>query len=300
MGPTEWGLIALQAMFWGSTFFFIAIARKSMPPFTLSVIRLLPALALLLVVTAAMGLRLPASAPEWRRLLVFAALNNAIPFYLIIQAQQEVSGGVAAIVMAMGPLWALLLAPWFIADERYTWARFVGILVGVLGVAVITGAGGSAGTLGALGLLVLGTFCFASANIYARRFLGGYHPFVVALCQIIGALVLTAPLMLVFERPWSLPAPGGGAWAAMLAMGLLGSGLAPLCHFTVLKRAGAVNGMLSAIVVPITPALLGVAFLGEKVAAKDISGAVLIATGLLIIDGRPLAWARRTIVGKRA
>jgi drug/metabolite transporter (DMT)-like permease len=297
LGPTEWGLIALQAMFWGSTFFFIAIARKHFPPMTLSVIRLLPAALLLLCVVTAMGLRLPATRAEWERLLIFSALNNAIPFGLIILAQREVTGGIAAIFMAMSPLWALLLAPWLVAEERFTWQRLSGILVGILGVAVITGASGSAGTGSAQMLLVLATICFACANIYARKFLGGHHPFVIACCQILGSLVITIPLMLAFEKPFALPAPDGHAWLAVIAMGFIGSGLAPLCHFTVLRRAGPVNSMLASIVVPITPVVLGALFLGERLSLREVCGGFIIAGGLLIIDGRPLKALQKRIQG---
>ena len=292
LGPTEWGLIALQAMFWGSTFFFIAIARQHVPPLTLSVIRLVPAALLLTAIVSAMGLRWPATWREWRHLLVFSALNNAVPFLLIIYAQRQVTGGIAAIFMAMGPLWALLLTPWFVAEERFTWQRLAGILVGITGVAVITGASGSAGTGSAQAMLVLATILFASANIYARKFLGGHHPFVIACGQIIGAFVLTLPLALAIEQPFQMPNPGTQIWLAMLAMGLLGSGLAPLCHFTVLRRAGPVNSMLASIVVPVTPVVLGALFLGERLSQHEFIGAGIIACGLLIIDGRPLKWVR--------
>ena len=290
LGPAEWGIIALQAMFWGSTFFFIAIARKHVPPLTLSVARTVPAALLLISVVSVMGLRWPARWREWGHLLVFSSLNNAIPFVLIIHAQREVSGGIAAIFMAMGPLWALLLAPWFVAEERFTWQRLGGILVGICGVAIITGASGSTGSGSAQAMLVAATILFASANIYARKFLGGLHPFVIACGQVIGALVLTAPLALTFERPFSAPGPSTEIWLAMIAMGLLGSALAPLCHFTVLRRAGPVNSMLSSIVVPITPVILGALFLGERLSPREFLGAGVIACGLLIIDGRPLRW----------
>ncbi len=300
LGPTEWGLIALQAMFWGSTFFFIAIARKHVPPLTLSVIRTIPASLLLITVVSVMGLRWPASLRDWRHLLVFSALNNAVPFFLIIQAQREVSGGIAAIFMAMGPLWALLLSPWFVAEERFTWPRLVGILVGIVGVAVITGASGSTGSGSAQAMLVLATILFASANIYARKFLGGLHPFVIACAQVMGSLVLTAPFALVFETPFSTAPPHPQIWFAMIAMGLLGSALAPLCHFTVLRRAGPVNSMLASIVVPITPIVLGALFLGERLSLRECIGAMIIAGGLLIIDGRPLRWLGGKLSSKTA
>ena len=296
LGLPEYGLIALQAMLWGSTFFFVAITRPFLPPMSLSALRLLPAVALLLVVVAALGLRLPATVPEWRRVLMFSILNNVVPFALITLALREMTGGIAAIFMAAAPLSALILAPWFIADERFTWCRFAGIVMGIGGVAVLAGVSGTengSGTWRGQGMLLLATVSFSGANIYARKFMGGYHPFALASAQTIGSLILVLPLALLIDRPWQIANPPGYVWLAALAMGTLGSALAPLCHFTVLKRSGAVNAMLSSIVVPVTPVLLGWAFLGETLTLGELLGGVIIALSLVVIDGRAVTWAHR-------
>jgi drug/metabolite transporter (DMT)-like permease len=140
---------------------------------------------------------------------------------------------------------------------------------------------------------LMSTLSYAGANIYARRFLGGYHPFAIASAQTIGSLVLALPLALLFDRPWTLANPSAGVWFAGIAMGLLGSGLAPLCHFTILHRSGAVNAMLSSIVVPVTPVLLGWGFLGEQLNMRELIGAFMIAAALMIIDGRIVAWGAK-------
>lgn len=293
LGATEYGLIVLQSMLWGSTFFFIAIARAEVPSLTLSAARLVPAMLLLGAVVLAMGLRLPATWSDWRRMLVFATLNNVAPFVLIIQAQREVTGGIAAIFMATTPLCGLLMAPWFIADERFTWRRLCGILVGIAGVAVITGASGAAGSWRAQAMLLSAAFCYSAANIFARRYLSGHHPFAIASAQTIGSFAVALPVALVFEKSWTLPMPSSGALLSILVMGLFGSGLAPLCHFTVLRRGGPVNAMLASIVVPVTPIVLGVAFLGEHIGVRDLLGGCIIAMGLVIIDGRVFGALRR-------
>jgi drug/metabolite transporter (DMT)-like permease len=80
---------------------------------------------------------------------------------------------------------------------------------------------------------------------------------------------------------------------AIIATGVFGSGLAALCHFTVLQRAGATNAMLVTLIMPLTPILLGGIFLGERLTSREIGGALIIAAALLIIDGRVLRFLRR-------
>ncbi len=289
LGLLEYGLIALQSMLWGSTFFFIAIARFEFAPLTLTAARLIPATTLLAGVVLAMGLRLPATWQAWRQMIIFSTLNNVLPFALIIQAQKEVTGGIAAIFMATTPLCGLLLAPWLIADERFTWRRLIGIVIGIAGVAIVTGASGAAGSLSAQGMLLLAALCYSLASIYARRYFSGYHPFAVASAQSIGSLFVAVPVAMLIDRPWLSPTPSSAAWLAVLVMGVFGSGLAPLCHFTVLRRGGPVNAMLASIVVPITPIVLGVAFLGEHIGSRELLGGSVVALALIIIDGRAFA-----------
>ena len=307
LGPREWVLIALQSMLWGSAFFFIAVAGREMGVFTITMLRLLPALALVGSVLYALGLRIPATLGEWRVFLAFSTLNSFIPFVLTVYGQREVSGGMAAVLNTTAPLIAMCLAHVLTVDEKFSSRKVAGLLVGMAGVALVVGLpgliGGSAAAAGFGGgstaarhaptllsqlAIVAAAACYAVANVFGRRAFAAYHPFVIAFGQMLGSLVIAVPFALVIDQPWRAGAPSGQALAAVLAMGVLGSGLSSLCHFTVLKRAGVVNAMLAPIIMPLTPITLGWLFLDERLTVRELVGAGVIALALVIIDGRLL------------
>jgi len=295
LGATEWGLIALQSMLWGSSYFFIEVAQPELPALTLAALRTIPAAAALLMIVLPLGYRLPATLAEWRLFIGFSAFNTVLPFLLIVWGQGRATGGMAAILNATAPLFGIVLAHLLTHDEKLSWSKVAGVLVGIAGVGILVGwdlvAGSSADLMARLALLAA-PFCYVLANIYVRRRLGHYPPFVIAAMQMVGAMFVTFPLALAVDRPWSLEAPSLAALGAIVGMGVLGSAFAALCHFTVLQRAGATNASLVTLVMPLTPILLGGMFLGEQLSAHDIAGALVIAVALVVIDGRVLRLGR--------
>jgi drug/metabolite transporter (DMT)-like permease len=291
LGATEWGLMALQSMLWGSSYFFIAIVQPELPAFTIAALRTLPAAAALLLIVLPLGYRLPATLPEWRLFIAFSACNTVLPFLLIVWGQARATGGMAAILNATAPLFGIFLAHLFTHDEKLSWNKVAGILVGIAGVGILVGwdaAAGQSADLMARLALIAAPFCYVLANIFVRRRLGQYPPFVIAAMQMVGAMFVAFPLALAIDQPWALPAPSLQALGAIVGMGVLGSAFASLCHFTVLQRAGATNASLVTLVMPLTPILLGGVFLGEQLSARDMAGALVIAAALIIIDGRAL------------
>ena len=170
-------------------------------------------------------------------------------------------------------------------------------MVGIAGVGILMGrdvlAGASADLMARLALIAA-PLCYVCANIFVRRRLGAYPPFVIAVMQMLGAVVVAMPLALAIDRPWESPMPSAAALAAIVGMGVLGSALPSLCHFTVLQRAGATNASLVTLIMPLTPIVLGWVFLGERLSATDIAGALVIAAALIIIDGRVLGALHRS------
>lgn len=289
MGATEYGLIVLQSMLWGSTFFFVALVGPGMEPMTMSVVRLIPAVAILLIVVAAFGLRQPASLRDWGLFTVLAAFNNVIPFLLITYAQREVTGGIAAVFNATAPLFSLMFAALILPNEPLSWRRLAGIVIGIAGVAVLIGAAEAASSLSAKVMLLAAASCYAIANVVTRLYFSNiYPPFVVASAQMSASLVLATALALAIEQPWTLPTPAIGTIGLVMVMGVLGSAFASLCHFTVLKRAGPTNALLVTIILPMTPIVLGTLFLGDHFTLRDGIGAAIIAASLIVIDGRLL------------
>lgn len=291
MGAVEWGLIGLQSMLWGSAYFFIAIAQPELPPLTIAALRTIPASAALLLIVLSLGYRLPATFAEWRLFLLFSAFNTVLPFVLIVWGQARATGGMAAILNSTAPLFGIFLAHLLTHDEKLSWNKLAGILVGMAGVGILVGYdfafGASADVLAKLALLAA-PLCYVCANIFVRTRLGHYPPFVVAVMQMVGAVFVTFPLAFAIDQPWTLPAPSWNALGAIVAMGLFGSALASLCHFTVLQRAGATNASLVTLIMPLTPIVLGGIFLGDRLTPRDMVGALVIAAALVIIDGRLL------------
>jgi drug/metabolite transporter (DMT)-like permease len=301
LGAVEWGLITLQSTLWGSSYFFIAAVGSQLPPLSIAAFRTLPAAAVLLAIVLSLGYRLPATLAEWRLFIGFSVFNTVLPFLLIVWGQSRATGGMAAILNATAPLFGIFLAHLLTHDERLSWSKAAGIVVGVAGVGILMGrdvlAGASADLMARLAL-VAAPLCYVCANIFVRRRLGAYPPFVIAVMQMLGAVVVAMPLALAVDRPWESPMPSATVIAAIVGMGVLGSALPSLCHFTVLQRAGATNASLVTLIMPLTPIALGWAFLGERLSATDIAGALTIAAALIIIDGRVLgrrAWGNRAV-----
>jgi drug/metabolite transporter (DMT)-like permease len=288
MGAAEWALVGLHALLWGTAFFFAELAIPELPALTITAFRLLPASFILAGACWWLGYRFPATWRDWGQLVLLAAVNNVTPMLLILWAQREVTGGIAAVFNATTPLFGVFLAHVFTQDERLSILKVSAILIGISGVALLVGADVFEG-LGSSGLsklaLLGAALCYAAAGVYARRF-PQYPPQVLAVGQMIGALMLSMPLALLVDQPWMLSPPSATAAAAVVGMGLFSSALAGLCYFTVLKRAGATNAMLATLLVPVTPIVLGGLFLGEALTPREITGGCIIALALLTIDGR--------------
>jgi drug/metabolite transporter (DMT)-like permease len=254
----------------------------------------------LLAIVLSLGYRLPATLAEWRLFIGFSVFNTVLPFLLIVWGQSRASGGMAAILNATAPLFGIFLAHLLTHDERLSWTKAAGIVVGIAGVGILMGrdllAGASADLMARLSLIAA-PFCYVCANIFVRRRLGGYPPFVIAVMQMLGAVLVAVPMALVIDRPWETALPSAKALGAIVGMGVLGSALPSLCHFTVLQRAGATNASLVTLIMPLTPIMLGSVFLGERLSGTDIAGALVIAAALIIIDGRAIAALRRMLLG---
>ncbi len=301
MGPAEWLLLVTLSVLWGGSFFFAKVAIAELPPFTVVLARVgLAALALLLIVVAS-GQRLPRSARLWGAFLVMGALNNLIPFSLIVWGQTQIASGLASILNATTPLFTVVLAHVLTRDERLTPGRFAGVLAGLAGVAVMIGPETLAGLGGPLPaeLAVLGAaLSYALAGIFGRRF-RGTPPLVTALGQVSASTLLILPLALLADRPWTLPPPGPATLCALAGIALLSTALAYVIYFRILAAAGATNLLLVTFLIPVSALILGTTVLGEHLTGGQLAGMALIGLGLAAIDGRPLVWLRRRF-GRRA
>ena len=228
----------------------------------------------------------------WAAFFVMGLTNNVIPFSLIAWAQGHVPSGLAAILNATTPLFAVILANYMTKDEPMTPARVAGVIVGFFGVVILIGAdalsGATTDILADLALLLASVF-YAFSPIYGRRFSrAGLPPMVAATGQFTAAAVMILPLCLVVDRPWELPLPNLPVWGALLGLAVTSTVLAYIIYYRVLATAGAVNLMLVTFLVPVSAIFLGALFLHERLELNHFLGMAVIGLGLAAIDGRPV------------
>ncbi len=287
MSGRDWSLLVALSVLWGGSFFFSEVALAELGPLTVVLGRVGFAALALIGLTYLSGHRLPAAWGLWGAFLVMGALNNLIPFSLIVWGQVTIDSGLAAILNATTPLFAVALAHLLTRDERLTRGRAAGVLLGLAGVAVLVGpeALGQSGPQGLAQLAVLGAaFSYACAGIYGRRF-KDLPPLVAATGMVTCSAVLTLPLALVVERPWEA-SPSALTWAAVLGLALLSTALAYVIYFRILAAVGATNLLLVTFLIPVSALALGIAALGERPDAAAFAGLALIFAGLAAVDGR--------------
>jgi drug/metabolite transporter (DMT)-like permease len=297
MTPQLWGMLVLLSVIWGASFFFAAVALSGFPPLTIVFGRVAIAAVVLVLLCQALGLALPRGREAWLAVAGMGLLNNAVPFSLIIVGQQFIPSGLAAVVNAATPVFGVLCAHLLTRDEPATANRLAGALMGLAGVAILAGpaafaAGGAAELFGIL--LCLGAcLSYGLSGVWSRRIARvGLAPIPTAAGQCVASSLMVLPLVVLFDRPWTLPAPPMEAVLAVIAFGLFPTALAYVLFYWTLARAGATNTMLVTLLVPVTALLLGTLVLGEVLAPRHFAGMAVIAAGLLVIDGRLLARLR--------
>jgi drug/metabolite transporter (DMT)-like permease len=283
-------LIALSLL-WGGSFFFVGVAVKALPPFTIVALRVGIAAIALHLVLRALGQSIPADRRVWAAFLGMGLFNNLVPFSLLVWGQTQIPSGLAAILNATTPLFAVVIAHLLTADERMTGGRVAGVAIGFAGVLLMLGpeAWRGFGTNLLAQLACLAAACsYGFAGVFGRRFRSlGVPPLVTATGQVTASTAMLIPLALLVDRPWQLAVPGIEVWGAVAALALLSTALAYILFFRVLASAGAVNLSLVTLLVPPGAILLGILFLGERLEPLHAGGLGLIGLGLAAIDGRP-------------
>jgi drug/metabolite transporter (DMT)-like permease len=302
MGLREWSLLVLLSVLWGASFFFFKVLVTELPTLTIVLARLgLGAIVLNIIVFARRG-TMPRDAKRWREFFVMGFLNNALPFVLLVWSETKISSGLASILNATTPLFSVLIAHFYTANERLTWYKGFGVFFGLLGVLMLMGpsllvnAGGDQ-LLPEL-VCLFTAMVYAVAGIYGRRF-KDLPALNVATGQLTASTAMLLPLALLFDHPWSLPNPSVQAWEAIIALAVLSTALAYIIYFRLLASAGATNVLLVTLLVPISAVLLGVLFLNEEFTAQTLAGMALIAAGLAGIDGRLPAAIGQQLRGSR-
>jgi len=290
----DWSLLAVLSVLWGGSFFFNGAALRELPPLTLVFLRVALGAAMLLPLLRIQGIGFPKGVRGWKPFFVMGLLNNVIPFSLIVAGQIFIPSGLASILNATTPLFTVLVMA-AAGEEALQARRVAGVALGLAGVIVLRGWGIETQTGQGLGILLClgGALSYGFAALAARRMLKDSAPLGTATFQLMASTLMMAIVAGAVEQPWHLAMPGVATWLAVLGLAALSTALAYIVFFQIIQRSGATNVMLVTLLIPVTAILLGWLVLGEPLSMREIAGAIVIGSALIVIDGRALRMLQR-------
>jgi drug/metabolite transporter (DMT)-like permease len=293
-------MLLLLASVWGASYLFIKVAVDDIAPAPMMAARTLLAAAVLLAYVVWRFGRARATRElraAWRHCLVLGLLNAAVPFWLIAWGEQHIDSGLAAVVQASVPIFNALLVLRFLPHERLSPTRAVGLAIGLVGVAVVTGIHPEGGALAIVGALAVvgSSLSYAGAGVYGQRAVSGTAGPVLAAGSMLAAGLILLPVAL-FQLPQHVP--GWEAAASLLALALLGTALAQLVLFRVLALHGSARLSLVTYLMPGFALGYGALILDEEITPAMLAGLGLILGGVALASGA-VRLPRRTPVTAR-
>ena len=287
-GPPEWGLLGAIALMWGSSFVLIEIGLEVLRPTVVTLIRIALGTAALALFPRA---RRSVAREDWPRIALLSVVWMSLPLLLFPVAQQWIDSSLAGMINGAMPLFAALFYSLLLRHPPGR-LQVVGLVVGFLGVVTIlvpeTG-GASASLLGA-GLVLLATACYGLAANLAVPLQQKYGSLPVILRTQLVALATVLPFGLAGIPGSRVTWP---AAASMLALGVLGTGVAFVMMAALVGRAGAARGAVAIYFIPVVATIEGALFLNESISPWAIAGVALVLLGAWLTSRRERAAAGR-------
>lgn len=271
---------------WGSTWLFIKLGLRDLPPVTFAGIRFVIASLILLSIVLIRGRRIPRARADWVLIAVTGLLAFAINYGLLFWGEQHISSGLAALLQTTIPAFGLLIAHVHLPSERMTMAKVFGVILGIVGVGVIFSnqlhSEGPQALWGSAAI-VFGAFCVAYANVLVKARGGHLDAAMLAAGQMFFGLI---PLLLVgismegnpLYFHWTVM-----ALVALLYLVLVGSVVAFLLYYWLVRNMDVTKTMLISLVTPLVAVTLGMIVLDERLSWRTIMGGACIMSGIGLI-----------------
>ncbi len=292
------------AVIWGSSFLLMRLGLDALHPMQIAALRVGIAAITLLVLVAATRTRLPGDRRTWGLLSLCSFFLTALPFTCFVVAETRISSAAAGLGNAISPvatvLFALLL---LLPSDRLTPRKLTAVLLGLAGVVLIAqpwSAEGGPDLLG-FGIAVLGGVSYGIGWTLNRRLLAGTevpgiaHPTALMITGF--PMTLVALLATCLVEGWSPVAVHGDPetlWSSLLAvvaLGAVGTGVAYILQFEVVRAVGPTVGATVTYLIPVVAVTLGVLVLGESLGVWQVIGAVVVIGAGVLVGQRPKAKA---------
>lgn len=280
----DWLVLAGLVVAWGSSFAMTKIAVRHLDPAWVMALRLLVGGVFLLIVLLAAGRTLPRNLKLWPWFVWLGLIGHAFPFFLISWGTQFVSSGLSGVLMGAIPLFVIVLAHFFLPDEPMTRAKVAGFAIGFVGLLIVldpeklSGFSSEAQALKGESAILLGCVCYAVHGLFARRIpFHGPAEQAASVCLAGGILGLCFALAV---DPLGLAGVPWPAFAAVVGLGILPTGLATLMVYRIVRSMGVSFVAYSNYLVPVYALGFGAITLGETLDWNVAIGLVLIIAGI--------------------
>ncbi|GIF60504.1 membrane protein [Asanoa iriomotensis] len=280
-----------MAVLWGIPYLLIKIAIDELSPMTVVFGRVAIAALVLVPIAAAQG-TLTSLRHHLVPVVTLGLIHIVGPFLLITYGEVHISSSLTGLLIAIEPV---LIALLMLRREPLTRSGWVGLALGLVGVAVLVGLDVSGDRLGLLGagMILLATLLYALATVYVQRRASDVPP-----TALVAGTTTVATIVLAPFAAFALPTGpvSGGSWAALVALGLLCTAVALLAFYRLIGEAGPSKAGLVTYANPVVAVLLGVAILDEPLRVSTVLGFALIVAGCWLSTRRPTVVAPEPVV----
>ncbi|MDA9612669.1 DMT family transporter [Paracoccaceae bacterium] len=289
----HWIMIGTLGVVWGSTFLFIELALQGITPLWLTSARIIFAAVITSIIWLIRGgILFTTHETAWLRLGVIGIISTALPFQLISWGQQYVTSSFAGLAMASMPLFVLPLAYFFNTNEAIDRRKFIGFIIGFLGIAILFSPDFTPGadtsifiTLGKLAC-ILAAFCYASNSILMRK-LPKIDPVGLAATSLLIGSVWVILWALAIEGP--PPKISRNTFLILILLGLLPTAMANFIRVVLIREAGPVFLGITNYIVPLWAAMVGALVLRETLPIEFYLSATITIVGIYISQMKALS-----------
>ena len=281
---TDIFLLLLLGAIWGSSFFNIKIATYSYEPYTLALIRVVLATILMLPVSFFYKIKILAFSKNWTIYALVGLCNLTIPFSLIAIGTNKIDSYLAAMLMSTTPITGSILAHFFIKEEKITFLKSLGIVLGFVGILLLFFDKlivNESNYLFVL-IIILGSTFYSISGILILKKLKKSGNVNVTTSTLIWSVITLLPLSFILEEPFK-STPTLESTLSLIYLGVIATGFAWWLRFKILAKNGIVFQSQVTYLIPIFGVIFGALILDEQITWKVLASLIIIMSGIYIV-----------------
>jgi len=282
----HWIVFILLGLIWSTSFLWIKIGVQEIRPMALVSFRMLFGALTAVAIATRQKVQWPRDLKTWGIFAILGPTSLAIPIFLISWGEQTIDSAIASILNATVPLFTIVIAHFWLSDDKMTFQKALGLLVGFGGVVVLLSKDLNSDAHNSIlgqGAVILAAIFYAWSSVFARKATQHVPVPIRGAAPLITATILmwiTAP---VVEKPFAIPALPL-TWIAVTWLGVLGSGLAFIMFYYLIHEVGPTRATLVTYLFPIGGVIFGVIFLNETLSWQLVAGTLLVIASLVVVN----------------